>query len=458
MEAKKAVKREVDIVPVALLRSVEVRRKRVDNKRAKLRQAAAAEYQRRHERLVESIHKLSDVDRGAKVFYALGGTLLASTVAKAFHQMKECDRAGDEKGMLAMAHELQENKGSRVIEPSNICVDPLDFTQVARLGASGETKPQVIEGDDVAVLRTMNSQGAEEYMVFSKLTEQEVYDSLRWNLRDNDWGKLKPGVIDTLNRLNAQYDLTHKPLYASVAYMKVDFETAAFDELAAEKDYVNMLRLAAEYDYGDAPFLEYTYRKACSHPGDVLIAESEHYAVVRNSISGTYDIMRKVSERGVQNQIKWGGLPDGATDDVRKIAAEMVSAELGYRFGGDEWSKKTVQGLTITNRYDRDKHVFYSQVSDSLAPAQVTGITPYDYNMTLGMNLAALTRTNMELLAGADFHHKQVLGETERSVGQLKPEGEGLRSGVGVEERGEEEPEEVLDEVAEEHRVIGRGR
>ncbi len=81
---------------------------------------------------------------------------------------------------------------------------------------------------------------------------------------------------------------------------------------------------AAEYDYGDAPDLSQAYKSPVQNRGDDLLDENDHYAVVyNNSVGGTYEVFRKLSEQQVQDNLTRYGLPDNATAEVKEVAAKM---------------------------------------------------------------------------------------------------------------------------------------
>jgi len=116
---------------------------------------------------------------------------------------------------------------------------------------------------------------------------------------------------------------TKKPVYyASVQYLQFDSDTEIFDKLTPDQ----MLQEAGYYDNGDDINLDLTHKSPKLNRGDTIAAEDEHYAVVYNAtVGGTYDIMRKVSEKEVRDAINRYGLPINATEDVKNVAKTMVA-------------------------------------------------------------------------------------------------------------------------------------
>ena len=89
-------------------------------------------------------------------------------------------------------------------------------------------------------------------------------------------------------------------------------------------DYKRILQEASEYDYGDAPDLSQTFKSPTQNRNDDLLDEDDHYAVVyNNSVGGTYEVFRKITESQVQENLTRYGLPDNATKDVQAVAAKM---------------------------------------------------------------------------------------------------------------------------------------
>ena len=127
--------------------------------------------------------------------------------------------------------------------------------------------------------------------------------------------------------------------YASVAYLQMGGDTERLDQLKDNDDYDGILTEAMEYDQGEAIDLSKTNLSPIKYRGDDLLVENEHYAVVYNpTVGGTYDVMRKVTEEDVKQNINRYGLPDDATADVKAVAAqqteqsESASQEDGRQF------------------------------------------------------------------------------------------------------------------------------
>lgn len=110
--------------------------------------------------------------------------------------------------------------------------------------------------------------------------------------------------------------------YSSVAFMQMEEDTKVFADLH-QKGHVNkLLKEAANYDQGDAIELNRTFKSPLQNRGDSLVNEDKHYAVVyNNSVGGTYEVYRKVSEQEIKKNIERYGLPDDATHDVKQLAS-----------------------------------------------------------------------------------------------------------------------------------------
>lgn len=106
--------------------------------------------------------------------------------------------------------------------------------------------------------------------------------------------------------------------YSSVAYMQFEQDTKVFSDLH-RKGYLNkLLKEAANYDQGDAIELDRTYKSPLQNKGDELLRENKNYAVVyNNSVGGTYEVFRKVSQQEVLTNVNRYGLSENSTNDVK---------------------------------------------------------------------------------------------------------------------------------------------
>ena len=109
--------------------------------------------------------------------------------------------------------------------------------------------------------------------------------------------------------------------YSSVAYLQFEEDSQVLANLH-KKGHVNkLLKEAANYDQGDAIGLDKTFKSPLQNKGDDLVKEDKNYAIVyNNSVGGTYEVYRKVSEQNVKENIERYGLPDNATQDVKDLA------------------------------------------------------------------------------------------------------------------------------------------
>lgn len=181
--------------------------------------------------------------------------------------------------------------------------------------------------------------------------------------------------------------------YSSIQYLQMSDDTNRLDKMDAN----GILQEAREYDNGDAIDMDKTYANAVKYPGDTIIAEDGHYAVVNNNqVGGTYDIMRKVSEKEVRDSINRYGLPNDATEDVRNVAKTMVA---------EEFSKMATNRMPVFEMNNGSVlYVQYNQEKDSLDVGTATNVGmsvlhqfPYDHDFNLDANLEGVNEKLTEM-------------------------------------------------------------
>lgn len=109
--------------------------------------------------------------------------------------------------------------------------------------------------------------------------------------------------------------------YSSVVSIKSGEDLQLFNSMR-EKGHLNkMLKVAAEYDSGDAISLDTTHKSPLQNSGDEVLRENKNYAVVyNNSAGGAYEIFRKSPQSEILNSINRYGLPDTASEDVKSLS------------------------------------------------------------------------------------------------------------------------------------------
>ena len=109
--------------------------------------------------------------------------------------------------------------------------------------------------------------------------------------------------------------------YSSVISIKSGEDLQLFDSMR-EKGHLNkLLKVAAEYDSGDAISLDTTHKSPLQNSGDEVLRENKNYAVVyNNSAGGAYEIFRKSPQSEILNSINRYGLPDTASEDVKRLS------------------------------------------------------------------------------------------------------------------------------------------
>lgn len=181
--------------------------------------------------------------------------------------------------------------------------------------------------------------------------------------------------------------------YSSIQYLQMSDDTNRLDKMDAS----DILKEARVYDNGDSIDMDKTYAKAVKYPGDTVIAEDDHYAVVNNNqVGGTYDIMRKVSEKEVRDATNRYGLPSDATEDVKNVAKAMVA---------EEFSKMATNRMPIFEMNNGSVlYVQYSQEKDTMNVGTATNVGmsvlhqfPYDHDFNLDANLEGVNEKLTEM-------------------------------------------------------------
>ena len=114
--------------------------------------------------------------------------------------------------------------------------------------------------------------------------------------------------------------------YSQVAFIDsmTDGELHDLEGLYAKSDYKQMLALAKEYDQGDSIEQRDTFKDSpMQYKGDDIVDEDDNYALLRNYVTGSYSVFRKVDEQTVRDSIERYGLDKDASEDVRAVAEKM---------------------------------------------------------------------------------------------------------------------------------------
>ena len=109
--------------------------------------------------------------------------------------------------------------------------------------------------------------------------------------------------------------------YSSVVSIKSGEDLQLFDSMR-EKGHLNkLLKVAAEYDSGDAISLDTTHKSPLQNSSDEVLRENKNYAVVyNNSAGGAYEIFRKSPQSEILNSVERYGLPSTASEDVKSLS------------------------------------------------------------------------------------------------------------------------------------------
>ena len=185
--------------------------------------------------------------------------------------------------------------------------------------------------------------------------------------------------------------------YASVAYLQSTDDTSMLDSLKEIGDYDRLLQEAKEYDQGDAIDLEHTYKSAVQNRGDdVLIEDADHAVVYNNSVGGTYEVMRKVTEQEVRDNISRYGLPSETSKDVEEVGKAMIAEDFSDLAKRKAPVFEMPSGDVLHLQYDRE-HDSFEVGTVTNAGLAVEHILSYDHSLSLADNIEDVYNTLSEL-------------------------------------------------------------
>lgn len=237
--------------------------------------------------------------------------------------------------------------------------------------------------------------------------EHEVFGSWIQNATDEQLltagASLLPNIVTEQNtnkeqNMNDSKNNSHeikdtqqgKPYYFSYQYLQSTDDTQEFDDLNTKEKWDQLLNLAQEYDPGDALTQSQITKSATSNSGDSLLAENENYAVVyNNSVGGTYELLRRVSENDLRMSIDSYGLEKDASEAVVEVAKNMAEEEMTLKL------RDKTPAFTMSN--GDLLHFEYNKEKDSIDVGTVSNIGlmvkhsfPYDHGATWERNLDAV--------------------------------------------------------------------
>lgn len=185
--------------------------------------------------------------------------------------------------------------------------------------------------------------------------------------------------------------------YVSVAYLQSMDDTSLLDGLRDKGDYDGLLAEAKEYDQGDAIDLEHTYKSATQNRGDDILVEDDDYAVVYNgSVGGTYEVMRKVTEQEVRDNISRYGLPSEATADVEEVGKAMIAEDFSDLSKRRSPVFEMPSGDVLHLQYDSTQDSFEVGTATNAGLA-VQHTIRYDHSLSLADNIENVYNTISEL-------------------------------------------------------------
>lgn len=175
--------------------------------------------------------------------------------------------------------------------------------------------------------------------------------------------------------------------YAPVAYLQSTDDTSLLDGLRDKGDYNGLLAEAKEYDQGDAIDMEHTYKSATQNRGDDVLVEDDDYAVVYNgSVGGIYEVMRKVTEQEVRDNISRYGLPSEATADVEEVGKAMIAEDFSDLSKRKSPVFEMPSGDMLHLQYDAKQDRFEVGTATNAGLA-VQHTVSYDHSLSLADNI-----------------------------------------------------------------------
>lgn len=211
----------------------------------------------------------------------------------------------------------------------------------------------------------------------------------------------------------------HKPsktLYYSYQFLQSTDDTQEFDKLQNQEKWDELLSLAKELDSGDALSQKEVYKDCTHNKGDSLLAENEDYAIVyNNSVGGTYELLRRVSEQDIKNAIDSYGLEPDASSAVMEVVKDLTQKEMEKSYAGK------MQAFSMPNE---DVLYFqYNKEKDTIEVGTLTNIGisphhqfPYNHEMGIDENLQNVYENLSELPAYQALQEEETLEEEEEVV------------------------------------------
>lgn len=207
-----------------------------------------------------------------------------------------------------------------------------------------------------------------------------------------------------------------KTHYFSYQFLQSTDDTQEFDKLQGQEKWDELLSLAKELDPGDALSQREVYKDSTHNTGDSLLAENEDYAIVyNNSVGGTYELLRKVSEQDIKNAIDSYGLEPDASQAVMEVVKDLTQKEMGKSYAGK------MQAFSMPN--DDVLYFQYNKEKDAIELGSLTNIGlsvhhqfPYNHEMGIDENLQNVYENLSELPAYQAIQEEETQEEKENVV------------------------------------------
>lgn len=207
-----------------------------------------------------------------------------------------------------------------------------------------------------------------------------------------------------------------KTHYFSYQFLQSTDDTQEFDKLQDQEKWDELLSLAKELDSGDALSQREVYKDCTHNIGDSLLVENEEYAIVyNNSVGGTYELLRKVSEQDIKNAIDSYGLEPDASQAVMEVVKDMTQKEMEKSYAGK------MQAFSMPN--DDVLYFQYNKEKDTIELGSLTNIGlsvhhqfPYNHEMGIDENLQNVYEYLSELPAYQAIQEEETQEEKENVV------------------------------------------
>ena len=224
------------------------------------------------------------------------------------------------------------------------------------------------------------------HVIVKSLESEPMTDDVKALIELADMNNREYYIENYYNKNNtAMEENKEKTYYLSVSYFE---PTEAQEDLEPRRRSGNkeaLLSTAAMWDHGDGIVQSEVRERETPNIGDQVVASNENHSLVYNAVAGgTYELLRKVTEEEIRDDINRYGLDSDATDAVKKIANHMAK---------EEFDQIEREPAFIMDNGEM-LHFQYNEETNKIEVGGVTnvGLHPlhefdYDHNVSLDSNL-----------------------------------------------------------------------